>query len=95
VNEIIGYARAGAFIGRIAFDRTGRQLGRIADLVAEPSPDGQMQITAVIVAGRPWGRLLGYEREQDTGPRLIQLMARAIMHKHVKTIPWAEFDHSR
>lgn len=91
----IGYARAGAMIGRIAFGRDGQRLGRIADLIAEPDPDGQLRVTAVIVAGRPWGRLLGYEREQDTGPKLIQLLARAIMHRHVKTVPWAELDPSR
>jgi hypothetical protein len=91
----MGYARAGALIGRVAFDRAGRRLGRIADLVAEPGPDGQMRITAVIVAGRPWGRLLGYEREQDTGPRLIQLLARTIMHRHVRTFAWDQLDHSR
>ena len=95
MNEPIGYARAGALIGRVAFDRGGRRLGRIADLTAEPGRDGQLRVTEVIVAGRPWGRLLGYEREQDTGPKLIQLLARSIMHRHVRTVPWSELDLSR
>jgi hypothetical protein len=82
-------------IGRVAFDRSGRRLGRIADVIAESEPDGQLRVTGVIVSGHPWGRLLGYEREQDTGPKLIQLAARAIMHRHVKTVAWGDLDLSR
>jgi hypothetical protein len=95
VTDPIGYARAGALLRRVAFDRNGNPLGRIADLVAEPGPDGRLRVTAVTVSGRPWGRLLGYEREQDTGPKLIQLLARAIMHRHVRTVAWDDLDHSR
>jgi hypothetical protein len=95
VDKTIGCARAGALIGRVAFDRSGRRLGRIADLIAGPERDGRLRVTKVIVAGRPWGRLLGYEREQDTGPKLIQLLARSIIHRHVKTIPWTDLDLSR
>jgi hypothetical protein len=93
-EKIIGYVRAGALIERDARDRAGQRLGRIADLVAEHDRDGRWRVTGVIVAKGPWGRLLGYEREQDTGPWLINAFARAVMHRKVRTIAWADLDRT-
>jgi hypothetical protein len=47
-----------------------------------------------VIARRPWGRLLGYERKQAKGPWLLQALARAVMHRRVRTVAWSELDHS-
>lgn len=48
-----------------------------------------------VVARRPWGRLLGYEREQATGPWLLQAFARLVMHRRVRVFDWVDLDHNR
>jgi hypothetical protein len=89
-DELVGSARAGALIGRRAYDRAGNDLGRIADLIVDRQPDGSLRVTQVVVARRPWGRLLGYEREQVTGPWLLQTLARIVMHRRVRIVDWAD-----
>jgi hypothetical protein len=40
---------------------------------------------------RAWGRLLGYERDQEVrGPWLVETVARAIMRRDMTTVPWAD-----
>ncbi|WP_433089180.1 hypothetical protein ACQP1P_22665 [Dactylosporangium sp. CA-052675] len=74
--------------GLRASDLLGRRIdgtaGRVADLVVR---DGA--IVAVIVTRRPWGRLLGYEREQVAGPWLLEVLARWILRRDSVEIPWA------
>lgn len=93
--KAVGDVRAGALLGRTAYDRDGTALGRIADLIVDGDLKSGYQVTKVVIAGRPWGRLLGYERKQAAGPWLIQKLARAVMHRHVRTVDWSEIDHSR
>lgn len=95
MSEDPGSVRAGAIIGRPAIDRTGKRLGRIVDLIVDGDLENGLRVTHVVVAQRPWGRLLGYERRQATGPWLIQKLARLVMHRRVRTIGWSELDHSR
>jgi hypothetical protein len=83
--------RASDILGRTATDRDGKPLGRIVDLICEPHPDdGAPTITAALVVNGPWGRLLGYEREQVAGPRLIETLARHILRHTQTTIPWTD-----
>jgi len=91
----VGEVRAGDLIGRTAYHRNGDRLGTIADLIADGHPHNGLTVTHVIVARKPWGRLLGYERNQATGPWLLQAFARAVMHRRVTTIAWDELDTSR
>jgi hypothetical protein len=93
--DAVGTVRAGALLGRVAYDREGNRLGRIADLIADGDPRTGLRVTGVVIARRPWGRLLGYERKQVAGPWLLQAFARAVMHRRVRTIRWDELDHSR
>ena len=93
MKDSVGIVRAGALIGREAYDRAGNRLGRIADLIAEGDPQSGMRVTHVVVAQRPWGRLLGYERAQATGPWILQAFARIVMHRRVRTIPWHDLSH--
>lgn len=90
----VAVVRAGALISRTAYDRSGQPLGTIADLIADGDLQQGLRVTHVVVARRPWGRLLGYEREQTAGPWLLQTFARLVMHRRVRTIAWEDLDHS-
>ncbi|WDZ82763.1 PRC-barrel domain-containing protein [Micromonospora cathayae] len=68
----------------------GRELGRIVDVVAEPDDRGRLRLTAVLVARGPWGRLLGYERDQVSGPWLIEVAARWIVRRRVSRVAWSD-----
>ena len=80
--------RASDLLGRKVYDASGRYLGRIADLVAEEGD--RPSIVAAVVTRPPWGRLLGYERESATGPKLLELFARSVMRRDSQRIDWNE-----
>ncbi|BCJ47697.1 hypothetical protein GCM10010168_20560 [Actinoplanes ianthinogenes] len=61
--------------------------GRIADIVVDPDT---MRITAVVVVKGPWGRLLGYERDEVRGPWLLEHFARLVLRRDSAEIPWDE-----
>jgi hypothetical protein len=75
-------------LGRSVRDTDGKPLGRIVDLVVEPDGEGRPRLTAVVVTAGPWGRLLGYEREQVDGPWLLETLARAILRRDMTTVLW-------
>jgi sporulation protein YlmC with PRC-barrel domain len=77
--------RANLLIGREARDRAGEPIGRIVDLVVD---DTTMTVIEAVVTDGPWGRLLGYERNEVTGPWLIEIIARRLIRRHVRRIPW-------
>jgi hypothetical protein len=68
-------------IGRVVPGR-----GRIADVIV----DDRWRVTAVIVVNGPWGRLLGYEREEVRGPWLLERFARLVLRRDSVKIPWHE-----
>ena len=72
--------RAGDLIGRRVAG------GRIADLITD---DENRVVAAIVVKGR-WGRLLGYERDETTGPWLLEQLARRIWRRNAVEIPWAD-----
>ena len=82
--------RVSTVMHRQVCDHTGTVLGRIADLETTDGPDGREHITAVIVTAGRWGRLLGYERDQHTGPWLLQHLARLILRRHTTRLPWTD-----
>ncbi|MEU8299555.1 PRC-barrel domain-containing protein [Micromonospora sp. NPDC048909] len=74
--------RAGELLGRTAYDRHGRRLGQVVDLVVRGGfPDGRLRLTDVVVGGhwygRVSGRLIGPERH-PSGPWVIRLVARRL-----------------
>ena len=77
--------RSGDIIGRRIPGR-----GRIADVRTEPGPDGTQRVTAVVVVNGPWGRLLGYERDEVRGPWLLEHFARLVLRRDAAEIPWSE-----
>jgi hypothetical protein len=81
--------RANLIIGRQARTLDGKPVGRIVDLVVD---DATMTVTDAVVTSGPWGRLLGYEREEVTGPWLIEIIARRLLRRHVRRIPWADIN---
>jgi sporulation protein YlmC with PRC-barrel domain len=72
-----------------AYDLAGNYVGRVADVIVERAGDGRYRITEVVVSGRPWGRLLGYEREQQTGPWLLEKLADAVLRRDIRRLPWS------
>jgi hypothetical protein len=75
--------RASDLIGRVVPGR-----GRIADVVVDPDT---MRVTAVVVVTGPWGRLLGYERDEVRGPWLLEHVARLVLRRDAAVIPWPEY----
>ncbi|HEX6497885.1 MAG TPA: PRC-barrel domain-containing protein [Micromonosporaceae bacterium] len=82
--------KASDLLGREVGDRNGNRLGRIADLVVEPDVGGSPRVVEAMVVRGPWGRLLGYEDPQHTGPWLLDVVARLIMRRDVRRIPWRD-----
>ncbi|BFU45152.1 PRC-barrel domain-containing protein [Krasilnikovia sp. MM14-A1004] len=82
--------RASDLLGRRVHDDRGRPLGAVADLITETGPDGTQRVTAVLVVQRPWGRLLGYERDEITGPPIVNRLARHILRRNQTVVPFAK-----
>ena len=82
--------RAGALIRRPVRDHDGRPLGRIADLETRRDAQGREHVVAAIVTAGRWGRLLGYERDQGTGPWLLEVLARHVIRRNTRRIPWQD-----
>ena len=83
-----GTVRAGRILGQPVHDPDGRLIGNIADLITETAPDGSEHVVSAYVVKRPWGRLLGYERDQATGPRLLEILARRILRRNATVVPF-------
>jgi hypothetical protein len=80
--------RASDVLGRRAVDGSGRDFGRIVDIVCEIDEQRRPELVAVLAVRGPWGRLLGYEREQVDGPWIIEKLARWILRRRMTTVPW-------
>lgn len=80
--------RASDILGHRVYDDIGEPIGRIADLITEGMPDGTHRVTAAIVVRHHWGRLLGYERREVTGPWILEHLARLILRRDSQRIPW-------
>ena len=90
-----GTIRAGRIAGRPVHDPDGRLLGNVADLITETEPDGSEHVVSAYVAKRPWGRLLGYERDRATGPRLLEVLARRILRRNATVVPFTDLGSGR
>jgi hypothetical protein len=82
--------RTHELLGAPAYDRSGGYLGRVADLAAQPDAEGRMRVTDVVVSPGLWGRLLGYERPEVHGPWLLERLARSVLRRGVRRLPWDE-----
>ncbi|WP_089155819.1 PRC-barrel domain-containing protein [Micromonospora sp. NBS 11-29] len=74
--------RAGELLGRTVYDRHGRRLGRVVDVVVRGGwPPDRLRITDLIVAGHWWARvtsrLIGPELH-PAGPWLLRAVARLL-----------------
>jgi hypothetical protein len=87
--------RASDVLGRRAIDRTGRDLGRIVDIVCETDDQGRPELVAVLTVRGPWGRLLGYEREQVRGPWILEKLAEWVIRRRMTTVPWQALRRER
>jgi hypothetical protein len=82
--------RAGHLLNRQVRDRAGHVLGRIADLETERDADGRERVTAAIVVAGPWGRLLGYERDEVVGPWLLEKLAHYLLRRNARRVPFGD-----
>jgi hypothetical protein len=80
--------RTRELIGRPAFDRDGQPLGRVADVIAEPGPDGVPRLVGVMVTRGLYGRLLGYDRPEQQGPWLLERLAR-LLRRGTRIVDWS------
>ena len=80
--------RASDVLGRRAVDGAGRDLGRIVDIMCETHDPKQPEVVAVLAVRGPWGRLLGYQREQVRGPWILEKLAEWVMRRRTTTVPW-------
>ncbi len=76
-------------LGRPAYDLAGQYLGRVADLIVTPDAQDRPQLTDVIVTRGLWGRLLGYERAEMRGPWLLEALARRVLRRDMRRLPWS------
>jgi hypothetical protein len=81
--------RASDLIRQAAYDRAGRQLGIVVDLVTEPDPAGIPVVVAVIVNPHWHGRLLGQVRSEAHGPWLLDRFTR-LLSRGMRTVAWNE-----
>jgi hypothetical protein len=82
--------RVGTWLNLTVHDQSGEPLGRIADVETERDEDGRERVVAVLVTVPPWGRLLGYEREQVDGPWLLEWFARTVLRRNMRRVPWEQ-----
>ena len=72
-----------------AYELAGQYLGRVADVVVDTDASGRYRITEVVVTSGPWGRLLGYERDEVAGPWLLEILARGLLRRGTRRLPWS------
>jgi len=92
MNPEPGTIRASRILGQPVHDSDGRPLGNVADLITETASDGSEHVISAYVVKRPWGRLLGYERDQTTGPRLLEILARRILRRNATVVPFTDLE---
>jgi sporulation protein YlmC with PRC-barrel domain len=84
--------RVSQLLGREVRDRGGQIVGRVADLHTERDSAGPELVTAAIVTGGRWGRLLGYERDEATGPWLLEKLAHYVVRRETRHVPIDELE---
>jgi hypothetical protein len=77
-------------IGQPAYDTSGGYLGRIADVTVARDTAGVWRLREVIVTPGVWGRLLGYDEPEETGPWPLTALAHWLIRRHLKRLPWGE-----
>lgn len=90
VEPAEGPLRASQLLGQEVRDHEGQIIGRIADLHTTRDADGREHITAAIVTSGRWGRLLGYERDEVTGPWLLEKLAHLIIRRHTHHVAFRD-----
>jgi len=82
--------RVSDLLGRRILDAEGNYLGRVVDVVTELDEQGRPELTAAVVVRGPWGRLLGYDRDQVRGPWLLESLARRILRRTMTRVAWSD-----
>jgi hypothetical protein len=70
-----------------AYDRSGRLLGAVVDLVAESDRAGIPRVVAVVVNPHWHGRLLGNVRDEAHGPWLLEQVMK-LLSRGMRTVAW-------
>lgn len=80
--------RSADLIRQRAYDLSGRYLGRVADVLVVRDAEGVWAGQEVVVSDGFWGRLLGYEEAQMTGPWPLLVLAHWLIRRHLTRVPW-------
>ncbi|TDP96458.1 PRC-barrel domain containing protein [Labedaea rhizosphaerae] len=80
--------RASDLIGRQAYDRGGRPLGRITELLTTPTDECYVVRAALVTPGHE-GRLMGYSRPGFDGPWLIQRIVE-LLNRGTHEVAWED-----
>jgi hypothetical protein len=81
--------RSADVIGQRAYDLSGGYLGRVADILVVRDADGVWVVREVVVTAAVWGRLLGYEEAQMTGPWPLLVLAHRLVRRNLTSVPWS------
>jgi hypothetical protein len=79
-----------SLLGRRIRDADGTELGRVTDVISERDGPGRERVVTLVVTAGPWGRLLGYERAESTGPWLLERFARLVFRRGLREVPWSQ-----
>jgi hypothetical protein len=87
--------RASELIGRPARDASGRSLGAVREIRAEPvMRDGVVELAVRgVIVSRSHVRLFGYQRHDQRGPAVLVALIRWL-HRHSRYVKWADLDLS-
>lgn len=80
--------RVSHILGRPVTDRSGRALGRVADVETARAADGRERVVALVVTAGRWGRLLGYERDEAAGPWILERLAHHVLRRRTVRVSW-------
>jgi sporulation protein YlmC with PRC-barrel domain len=82
---------ASGLLGRVVTDRNGQRCGIVIELRIDVSDAAESPRMCGLLVGDRHRRLLGYERSQQHGPRLIKRLVRR-WHRRSVFVPWDRID---
>jgi hypothetical protein len=68
---------ASDLIGRLAIDSSGRERGRVIDVLADRAADGRLIVNRVVISRRRL-RLFSFDRSELSGPAVVRWVAQRI-----------------
>ncbi|MFD5247735.1 hypothetical protein ACFWIW_24580 [Amycolatopsis sp. NPDC058340] len=86
--------RASGLLGRPVTDSTGRSLGAVREIRAQPRMrgDGILEVAVVgLIVGPSSMRLFGFQRHDQRGPAPLVALIRWL-HRHTRYVAWDDLE---